>query len=72
MRHVEAIIVREGQTVEIGQGLLVCVAWARGGKLILGTALCDDVGPLTDKAGLLAWAAAVREKQQRAEDEKQN
>lgn len=72
MRHVEQITVRECQTVEIGEGLLVCVAWARGGKLILGTALCDEAGPLTDKAGLLAWAAALRDKRQRAEDEKNN
>jgi len=60
MSLVERVIAREGECFYVGN-VRVCIAWARGGKVIIGTPLQDDCGPLTDDDGLRIWAALLRD-----------
>ena len=60
MSLVERVIAREGECFYVGN-VRVCIAWARGGKVIIGTPLQDDCGPLTDDEGLQGWAVALRD-----------
>lgn len=59
--HVEWTITREGAVFQLA-GIRVVVAHARGGKVVLGTPLQDEAGPLTDEQGLRNWAAETRKR----------
>lgn len=60
MSLVERVIAREGECLYVGN-VRVCIAWARGGKVIIGTPLQDECGPLTDDCGLQQWAVDLRD-----------